>query len=75
MNGSREIISRRIHDNHAECDPGNDAEGECENSQAKGSDRDDTSESAPNEHAPKGQPEAMSIIYSQKGISQVMTEA
>jgi hypothetical protein len=47
MNGSRELISRQIHDNHAECDHANDAEGECENSQAKGSDRDDTSESAP----------------------------
>jgi hypothetical protein len=47
MSGSREIISRQIHDIHSECDMENDAEGECENSQAKGSDRDDTSESAP----------------------------
>jgi hypothetical protein len=75
MSGSREIISRQIHDIHSECDMENDAEGECENSQAKGSDRDDTSESAPEEHAPKGQPEAMITYFSQKGISQVLTEA
>ena len=42
----------------SERDRSGGAEGECKNSQAKGSDSDDTSESAGPARTPKGQPEA-----------------